>query len=405
MFFMKNKKRLEIIDNNMSILLADLKSLRETVVKVDKKIGALSSQIDTCDTAQKEAYQKNIGKLFEKISEMEKEIKIGAKSNFHENNLNNRNIDITEINQKIDILKEGMSDVCEKVELWNGNREKEFDSGKLEKILSDKLDKQYRELGGVFQAIRTENNSLVQSIYDIKKELENEKQTNQALLKLVQEQGSILRELIEKDTTNKCSVITSLKEEKTNVTKADAVIKTSVSNEPILTGSHIHNLHYLENCLKYLEDLRREYTKVLGNEPKNMIYFKILSSYENEMKELIEDVRDDEEIEAYEIAKKFVDIIKSTIIKNFTKDELKKYLDEYFLKCKLQKIEIEVGKKIGEETYKYIGNPLQKPVDNPSLDRVVISKKHDAYFITYKEEDSIIQKVISGECEIGVLTE
>ena len=107
-------------------------------------------------------------------------------------------------------------------------------------------------------------------------------------------------------------------------------------------------------------------------------------------------------MEVSKIVGEIVKIFNSTIVKNFAKKELSALINQFMTDCSFVKKELEVGKRLSDDDYSYIGDsPLNEPVDTEELHNVILEKEHDAYIIYYKDEDGLSFRIVEGKCSIG----
>ena len=183
--------------------------------------------------------------------------------------------------------------------------------------------------------------------------------------------------------------------------KEPCTVSAQVNTAPLFNENFIRNSKKLDNIIKNASALRDNYFYALNEVDENNIYFKTVDNCLRKLEKLSEKLASSE-MEASNIVGELVKILNSTIVKNFVKKELFPFIDEFMLNCGFIKREIEVGKKLGDSDYDYIGEmPLDVPVDSPEQHNMVLAKEHDAYVIYYKDEDELSYRVIAGQYSIG----
>lgn len=148
------------------------------------------------------------------------------------------------------------------------------------------------------------------------------------------------------------------------------------------------------------KELRRKYYNVLSNSDENTVYFKTADKLVSRIERFI----DKGNFLSHKVSDEIVKILSLTIMKNFAKSELFSLIDNFMLECKFGKKELQIGKKVEDDDFDYIGENYLK-IEVPSLvqHNTIIKKQHDAYiFDCYDpDEEELFQKIIPGDYAIG----
>ncbi len=190
---------------------------------------------------------------------------------------------------------------------------------------------------------------------------------------------------------------------KENVTDYSALVPIKKKAVSVFSEDSAENNRALKLAADNAVKLRNEYSKILTDLSDCEVYFKTADNCVSKLKALSEKASS-QKMDASKTAGELVKILKSTIIKNFSKKELAPVIDKYLKCCGFEKVELEFGKKLTDNDYEYIENsPMFVPVDSPEKNNTIVSKEHDAYVISYfdEDEDEISHKIIEGEYRIG----
>lgn len=149
-----------------------------------------------------------------------------------------------------------------------------------------------------------------------------------------------------------------------------------------------------------IDELRKDYSHELENVAANEIYFKTIDKLNSQMNRIIDNKRFSPDKLVSDITKYFT----QTIIKNYSNALLVEAIDNFFERCNFKKVELQIGKKLEDEDFEYIGsNAMKVNVSDKSKHNTIIEKKHDAFeFRCYDmEEEEYYTKIIPGEYAIG----
>lgn len=169
---------------------------------------------------------------------------------------------------------------------------------------------------------------------------------------------------------------------------------------PLFSDNELKNEKALQLILNNAIELKQKYAEVTEI-AEDAIYLKTVDMCISRMQKLI-DKNNSSAMDASKLAGEVVKILNSTIVKNFSRKELVELIDQFMIKSSFVKKELEVGKKLTDEDYAYIGDmPLDIPVKSYEQHNVILEKQHDAYIIYVKDEEGISERIIDGKYGIG----
>lgn len=204
--------------------------------------------------------------------------------------------------------------------------------------------------------------------------------------------------------------------------KTDVIIKeppiTPVSNQPVsslsddrraekkhipaITENASANLRTVTEMLAKTRKLEKQYLSCLDNTEDNQVYFRTVAKAKEKFEKLISKMNN-KPLPSDKVANEIVKVLESTIIKNLTSPDLYSVVDKYLLECGFEKTEFMLNKKLTDDDYRYISDmPLETPVNERSKHNTIVEKKHDAYSLFYiDEDDGLSERVIAGDYVIG----
>lgn len=176
---------------------------------------------------------------------------------------------------------------------------------------------------------------------------------------------------------------------------------TEAAIVPIFSDNSLRNEKTVKAFLDNALELKEKYLSILSSGESDSIYIKTVDNCIKKLEKLYEKASDSQ-LEPSKLASEISKILSSTIIKNFVNPKLYTVIDEYLLSCKLVRKALQVGNKLCDDDYDYIGEmPLDVPVNNPEQHNVIMTKEHDAYIITFKDEEGLSRRIIEGKYSIG----
>lgn len=102
------------------------------------------------------------------------------------------------------------------------------------------------------------------------------------------------------------------------------------------------------------------------------------------------------------LANKIQKILKQTIIKGISQIELKKSIITYMQKCGVRQLNWKVGKKLEDEDYEYIDEPIiQDKVTSPLQNNTITAIEQEAFIIDYLEDNKSYEVIIPGRYHVG----
>lgn len=197
-------------------------------------------------------------------------------------------------------------------------------------------------------------------------------------------------------------------EEKKNV---DTVVKDEIKDTvrdkkqeeiKILYSSEKKNYHLvLERFISNTEELEEKAKLVYGDSEDGKIIFKLINKCRERFLKL-KDKNEENDYDVDKIVSETAKIIKQTIAKALSQKSIRDYIDEYLRKCGIRKIDWQVGKKLDDYDYEYLGEiVLYDSVENKSDDETITEIGQNSYVIDYEEDGNKYEKLIPGIYHIG----
>ena len=180
----------------------------------------------------------------------------------------------------------------------------------------------------------------------------------------------------------------------------EEIKSSTITGNLIFDADEISNEKKLKKILSGVRQLKNDYCTVLADNDENSIYFKTVDTL---IKKLVTHIEKGKFSASYS-AKSIEKMISSTIVKNYAKKPLKKFIDDFFVRCGFYVKKYPVGMKMKDEDFEYLSeNYRSDSVDRPELDNTITENIHDAFlFDCYnQEEEEIYKKYIPADCAVG----
>lgn len=157
----------------------------------------------------------------------------------------------------------------------------------------------------------------------------------------------------------------------------------------------------LDRFVKNTEKLENNARIVYADSENGEIIFKLINKCRDKFIKLKEkNSLNDYDVE--KIVSETAKIIKQTVAKALSQKVIRDYIDEYLRKCGIRKINWQVGKKLDDSDYEYLGETvLYDSVEKKSDDETITGIVQDSYVIDYEEDGEKYEKLISGIYHIG----
>lgn len=385
MFFMKTKKRVKKLEEHYENLkkaqesfLDDLSDLKYILNDIENKLAIVPERRNTNNTDSAE------------IKELVKKLKYYIDDQIESNKKNQ-----ISVNDVCKMLNENNTQILDQI---NSTVERLA----VKPTVSVDYDRINQQIVLAVQQAYSSDNRIAYLNGLLNAEIEKNKQLENSMEQLKQRINTLEKNksCIEQAAVPSFSTVSS----SDNVINKELVSDTAptqVNYTPLFNDNYIRNMKMLNNIIENAVILQNRYSGVLSEREENSIYFKTIDNCLKKLQKL-SDKLSASEMESSQIVGELVKILNSTIIKNFVKKELYPLIDEFMINCRFIKKELEVGKKLGDDDYDYIGEmPLDVPVDSPEKHNRILSKEHDAYVIYYKDEDGLSCRIIDGKYSIG----
>ena len=395
MFFMKTKKRVKKLEENYEKLISEqeatldkLVSLENAIISIKRKSDAFTEFGENKNTIDFKSESKNIVMTLKTY--IDEQIEKSEKSN-------------VSINDVSKMIRQSESQIINQMNSL-------VEHSSAQPTVNDDYNKINQQMAAIMQQVNN-SNQRIEQLYNL---LNNEIIRNNQLVnsigliqqhinELEQSSSSVSQSAISPSVFPITSDSSVNEKERATAVKVDIIPAKpkSVNTAPIFTDNSALNIKMINAILKNALTLQEKYAKVLPRSDENSIYFKTVDSCVNKLQKLADKVVSTD-MESSKIAVELVKILNLTVVKNFVNKSLLSVIDEFLLDCKFIKKELDIGKKLSDEDYDYIGEmPLEVPVSSSEKHNVIVRKKHDAYVIYYKDDEGISNCIICGEYSIG----
>lgn len=277
-----------------------------------------------------------------------------------------------------------------------------LDENYIRKVINEEIKRVNNESSN-----RVEIEQLLMEINNLKNLLQQEDLKNSNYIRKIDNQEkeiSALTNTINKmqaDIDKLSGIISNLKEdehtEKKETFKTDKIIPSTSNITCIVFGNDLEkNNKYLENIINQTKLLREKIMKMFVDSEELNIYLKLIDKCILKIENLLLKNKNGD-LEAEKLANDCAKIYKQTIVKAMSQKKLKALLEEYMRTCNFRKLEWYVGKKISEDDFEYLEEPiLYENVDNKELDCTIREIKQDTYIIDYIDDEEKYEVVIPG---------
>lgn len=292
----------------------------------------------------------------------------------------------------------------------------EVDESRIEKKITERI---IHAVGNEFSRYNNKINDAYVKIYELQNvhiqdqknlsilnfELEKEKKKNDKLEADLKRDEQEIAELFNmvKDMQN---VISELTLQNHSISKGsndtEVISAENIEEKKVLYSSEKQNYGVILNqFIRNTDELKRKAQNIYGNSQNGEMIRKLIDKCKQKFVKLV-DKNNTNDYEVEKIVSETAKIIKQTIAKALSQSEFKPYVDEYLQKCGIRKINWQVGKKLEESDYEYIGETvLYDPVESKDEDETITEIVQDSYVIDYEEDGNIYEKLISGIYHIG----
>lgn len=248
------------------------------------------------------------------------------------------------------------------------------------------------------EKINLDNDNKNLQILSLKKELNEEKESNAKLLKMVKKQeADILKlEALVREIQDK---ILYQKQESNEPVVED--ISKPVSIIVIFSDNIEKNKKALNCFIVQTQKLREEVEKLFDNSEALELYLKLIDKCLKKFESLSEKFLE-KQYSSDKLANESAKILKQTIVRAMSQEVLKSYMDKYMKACGVRKLNWKIGKQIADEDYDYIDEPIfYDNISDISLNNTITAIIQDTFIIDYQEDNNQYEAVIPGIYKIG----
>ena len=227
------------------------------------------------------------------------------------------------------------------------------------------------------------------------KDFEGEKQKTAKLTKIVQKQSAEIELLSKKveELENQVAVLNSKLVSSTNESTGSDEIPTSAK---LLTFDDDVNANKCK-LMKLIEnaELLKKRLVYDGIALEN-VYVKLVENMIDKLNKL-SNKNTEKSYAADKLANETVRIFRQTVVKGMGQEKIKDYFLQYMDECGIRKLEWSVGRKITNDDYEYLEEPIMyKEVQDEKLIGIIIEIIQDAYVIDYYDDEEKYEAIIPG---------
>ncbi len=131
------------------------------------------------------------------------------------------------------------------------------------------------------------------------------------------------------------------------------------------------------------------------------VYVKLTENMINKLKRLC-DKNNEKKYDADKLANETAKILKQTIVKGMTQEKIKEFFLQYMNECGIRKLEWSVGRKMTNDDYEYLEEPIMyEEVSDEKMIGAITEIKQNTYVIDYYDDDEKYEAIIPGLYRIG----
>ena len=360
-------------------------------------------KIDSQYSEYKNTVGANISVLSKRQSEMDCNIKsisadvlklqklMNAQDNslqFDEQRVQKIVIDV--VQRKIDELKNSLND-----ELVVKAQQRNISEDEILTIVKAEFSNQ------MLYSLKNEISNRDSKIYELELALQQEKARNFSQEQKISIQSMEINKLNENFMLMKSqleNVLCALEKMKQKETVNE--VKAEEKKEPFVFGDNVeNNVRFLENVKRQTLALRDKFLKLSEEGYDIQIHLKLIDKYLEKTQKLIEKAA---EYDVEKMANDFVKAFKTTMAKMMSQETISKYVNEYMEGCNIKKLVWSIGKKLQDEDFEYLEEPiLYEDVMDRQMHLTIRGIKQETYIVEYMENDELFELVIPGIYIIG----
>lgn len=267
----------------------------------------------------------------------------------------------------------------------------------------------YNYCNDVNQKVENQN----REIYELKSMIMQLINNNTILTNKIKQQAEHIKKIENELEKQKITVVKEninfgepLKEEKketkriftTNIPEIENYKKQEVV---AFSDNEIENLKIVENFQMQTKLLKTQMEEKFSDESEIDICIRLVDKCIDKLDKL-QSKNEKSKLEPDCLANECAKILRQTIIKILSKKKLAKTLDNYFENCHVRKVRWFVGKKLEDEDYDYLDEPvLYEEVEDETKKNTICKIIQDGYIIDYIEDDIPYEVVIPGIYCVG----
>lgn len=192
-----------------------------------------------------------------------------------------------------------------------------------------------------------------------------------------------------------------LKEARAAKQEKEAEPQTVLQIEALFCEEADQNIRVIEHFIRQTKNLKERLLAEFSDSESIELCIKLVDKCAGKMERLLSK-NEQKELSSDQLANECAKILKQTIARAMSQKKLKHILDQYMQDCKLRKLNWTAGKKLEEEDFDYLEEPiLYEDVSDREQKNTIRDVLQDTYIIDYMEDDMRYEAIIPGIYCIG----
>lgn len=250
-----------------------------------------------------------------------------------------------------------------------------------------------QSVSSYFNGINNELNKQSKEIQQLKAALSQESSHNLTLSSKIEKQDESIQSLT--------STVSIMKAELDKLNEIIRRLELEKLTYVVFGAGLCDNGKIIHNFIQQSKKLRTEISVKFDDEEGIDICLKLIDKCIAKMEALY--VKNEENaLDSDKLANESAKIFNQTVIKAMSQNKLKDILDRYMQACKIRKLDWHIGKKMTDNDYEYLEEPiLYEDVSDERLNNTIRDIKQDTYLIDYVEDEKKYEAIIPGIYCIG----
>lgn len=245
------------------------------------------------------------------------------------------------------------------------------------------------EIQRISALVEKADNTLLMA--KLQADYEEEKKRSDSLYEIVKRQSTSIDLLMGKisDLTKRLELLE----------QGNEVVPPPIQNNLLFGVSSLEDEENLALLLSQAKVLKSKIVQICSG--SDDVYIKLVDNLIDKLGKIIEKNKD-KQYSADKLANEVSKVLKQTIIKGMSQEKVKDVVKQYMDDCGIRKLDWAIGKKISDNDYEYLEEPIiYVDVNNESESETIVAIIQDTYIIDYYEDDDKYEAIIPGMYRIG----